>query len=198
MAKYTVGDKVRIVDKWGDGCRQNYFGKMDKWLGKVMTIRVIESDGCYRMKEDQGENGHGWWWNDACIAGYANDEITITRYGDKVVAKYGKKVGVAKCSPDDTFDFAVGAKLAFKRLMGEPEDKPEPKRKFKLGEFVKVIDKTNPLHNFPLGSIVAIMDLKDDKAVCYGLATKFGRYSFCRQTLSLNDLEPLSENTHGD
>ena len=47
MAKYKVGDKVRIV-----GYRtflMNSFGEMDKWLGKVMTVRGIE------------RGSHGWW-----------------------------------------------------------------------------------------------------------------------------------------
>ena len=39
--KYKVGDKVRIVSKWVKGCKQNSDGKMDKWLGKNMTIRAI-------------------------------------------------------------------------------------------------------------------------------------------------------------
>lgn len=198
MAKFKVGDKVRVLD----GSKIDaYFGgwvyAMEKQVGKVFTIsRIIENHSDARIGYKFKEEARFAW--DERGLKLVSEEITITRHGDKVVAKFGKKVGVAKCSPDDTFDFAVGAKLAFSRLMGEPEDKPEPKRKFKLGEFVKVIDKTNQLHNFPLGSIVAIMDLKDDKAVCYGLATKFGRYSFCRQTLSLNDLEHLPENTHAD
>ena len=49
-----------------------------------------------------------------------SDEITITRYGNKVVAKYGKKVGIAKCSPEDKFNFETGAKLAFERLFEKP------------------------------------------------------------------------------
>ena len=28
--KYKVGDKVRIVSKWGKGCHENADGKMDK------------------------------------------------------------------------------------------------------------------------------------------------------------------------
>lgn len=187
MAKFKVGDVVIGNEKASEHYRVTKMG------AKCIVTKTYD-DGNIKVKY----KGHKYVVWLGFFDPVSTDEITITRHGDKVVAKYGKKVGVAKCSPDDTFDFAVGAKLAFSRLMGEPEDKPEPKRKFKLGEFVKVIDKTNPLHNFPLGSIVAIMDLKDDKAVCYGLATKFGRYSFCRQTLSLNDLEPLSENTHAD
>lgn len=71
--RYKSGDKVVIVDKWGPACMQNHEGKMDHWLGQVMTID--EADGFYQMVEDAKENdGVGWFWNENCIAGYA-DEI---------------------------------------------------------------------------------------------------------------------------
>lgn len=49
-------------------------------------------------------------------------KIVVCRDGNRVTAslyKDGKKVaaGVAKCSPEDTFDFATGARIAFDRLM---------------------------------------------------------------------------------
>lgn len=51
-------------------------------------------------------------------------KIVVTRDGIRVIASCyedGKKVavGVAKCSPEDTFDFATGARIAFDRLMSE-------------------------------------------------------------------------------
>lgn len=59
--KYKVGDKVRIVSEWGDGCGQNNRGEMDKWLGKNMTIRAIYYGCSYKMKEDVTEwRGDGW------------------------------------------------------------------------------------------------------------------------------------------
>lgn len=198
MAKFKVGDKVRVLD----GSKIDaYFGgwayAMEKQVGKVFTIsRIIENHSDARIGYKFKEEARFAW--DERGLKLVSEGIIITRHGDKVVAKCGKKVGVAKCSPDDTFDFAVGAKLAFSRLMGEPEDKPEPKRKFKIGEFVKVIGNECPFHNFPLGSIVVIMDINDDKAVCYGLAKKFGRYSFCRQTTKLNNFEHLTEKSHAD
>lgn len=39
MAKYKVGDKVRIVDHRTEN--MNPFGEMNKWLGKVMTIKDL-------------------------------------------------------------------------------------------------------------------------------------------------------------
>lgn len=49
-------------------------------------------------------------------------KIVVMRDGIRVTASCyegGKKVavGVAKCSPEDTFDFATGARIAFDRLM---------------------------------------------------------------------------------
>lgn len=81
MSKYKVGDKVRIVSEWGKGCRQNTDGKMDKWLGKVMTIRKVRPHDYYLMEEDKNEcDGIGWRWFDACIAGLANKFNIGERY----------------------------------------------------------------------------------------------------------------------
>lgn len=60
--KYKVGDKVRIK---ADSPRfgWNTSGKMDKWVGKIMTIRLIIEDNYFLMEEDQNENnGLGWSW----------------------------------------------------------------------------------------------------------------------------------------
>ena len=81
MSKYKVGDKVRIVSEWGKGCRQNRDGKMDKWLGKTMTIREVAPYDYYLMEEDKTEcGGIGWCWFDACIAGLANKFNVGERY----------------------------------------------------------------------------------------------------------------------
>nr|DAH40866.1 MAG TPA: hypothetical protein [Caudoviricetes sp.] len=49
-------------------------------------------------------------------------KIVVVQDKNRVIASWyenGKKVaaGVAKCSPEDTFDFATGARIAFDRLM---------------------------------------------------------------------------------
>ena len=81
MSKYKVGDKVRIVSEWGKGCRQNSDGKMDKWLGKTMTIRKVTPHDYYLMEEDKAErDGIGWCWFEACIAGLANKFNAGERY----------------------------------------------------------------------------------------------------------------------
>ena len=95
MSKYKVGDKVRIVSEWGKGCRQNGKGKMDKWLGKTMTIRKVTPHGYYLMEEDKAErDGIGWCWFDACIAGLERKKKKSERYKEtkgNAMSKY--KVG---------------------------------------------------------------------------------------------------------
>lgn len=51
-----------------------------------------------------------------------NETIVIYRDGNKVIAtnKATGEKAEAKCSPEDEFDFSVGAKLAFDRLFGAP------------------------------------------------------------------------------
>lgn len=54
------------------------------------------------------------------------EEVVILRNGTTVTATHyvdGEKcgTGIAKCSPEDEFDFAFGAKLALERLFGEVE-----------------------------------------------------------------------------
>lgn len=131
--KYKVGDKVRIVSEWGKGCHENADGKMDKWLGKVMTIISVDCDRkCYKMREDESEqDDYGWYWFENCIAGLAcENKIVITSDGEKTLARLydGNKViktATAKCAPDDKFSFETGAKIAFERLFdGEEKEKP--------------------------------------------------------------------------
>ena len=129
--KYKVGDKVRIVSKWGEGCCQSPNGKMDKWLGKVMTVRDA-GIMLYRMVEDIEDNEWGgWFWTENCIAGLAcENKIVITTDGTETLARLydGKKVvktATAKCSPDDIFSFETGAKIAFERLIDYAEKEPK-------------------------------------------------------------------------
>ncbi len=83
MSKYKVGDKVRIVSAWGKGSIHNTQGKMDHWLGKIMTIRIAES-GYYHMQEDWKESsGCGWAWNEAMIAGLVESKSSTETKSSK-------------------------------------------------------------------------------------------------------------------
>lgn len=66
------GMPVKIVDKWCKGCIQNSAGAMDKWLGKIVTVREIDSrngPGRFRIEED----GQNWIWN-SYMAEYIDEE----------------------------------------------------------------------------------------------------------------------------
>lgn len=146
MEKYKVGDKVRIVDKWDPEGTQNREGKMDKWLGQTMTVRRV-FDSFYGMEEDSGR----WAWDLSTIAGLAatENQIVITTDGSTTTARLydGKKVvkiASARCCEDDPFDFTIGARIAFDRLIGE-ETKDgvavtaERKPKHKVGDRIRVV-----------------------------------------------------------
>ncbi len=69
--KYKAGDRVRIAGKRTD--RMNADGGMDRWLGKIMTVRnAFEKTERYKMEEDNGF----WIWDDDMIAGLAEPEMT--------------------------------------------------------------------------------------------------------------------------
>lgn len=73
--KYKVGDKVRIIDERSD--LMNCQGRMDCWLGKVMTIeKVCDEDRCYRMKEDE----QVWYWYEEMIAEKVGEENHSSEY----------------------------------------------------------------------------------------------------------------------
>jgi hypothetical protein len=125
MMKYKVGDKVRIrrdleIGQLYDGCLCTR--GMQDLAGKVVCITEVHkiygnhrysiaSCDCYwtaKMFEDKSMG--------------ADKHVTIDVGGNKVIARCNGKTGVARCHPDDAFDFFVGAKIALERL--EEAEKP--------------------------------------------------------------------------
>lgn len=77
--KYKVGDKVKVRENLIHG--EKYGGMtfyMDGWKGKVVTISLVDSLGCYEIAEDEDK----WAWTDEMFEGIAENK----RYkvGDKV------------------------------------------------------------------------------------------------------------------
>ena len=70
-----VGMKVRIVQEWVPGCVQNSKGMMDKWLGRIMTVRKL-CKGSVKMEEDktEGLSEDGWCWFPNAIDYIIEDE----------------------------------------------------------------------------------------------------------------------------
>ena len=114
--KYKVGDKVKIrkdlkVGEIYGGCR--FASGMQKLVGKIACIEVISKRAeCYRI-----DSNH-FLWTDEMFEGKVKYSINISTDGNKVIAineETGKN-GVARCHPDDEFNFYTGAKIALARL----------------------------------------------------------------------------------
>lgn len=197
MAKYKCGDKVRIVDHRTDN--MHHFGKMDKWLGKVMTIRECLLSG-YWMEEDFGENiGFGWRWDDDMISGLvepAREPCTVELRFDgmittAVLKRGGRdvKTAEARCNPKDSYSRSEGARVAVERLFEKKrkEDKPK-KSKPKIGDkFVVTVKGGKFDHGFGIGDIVVLINIQQDG--CFGLVDKSGFI----QVLHPSEVRPYKE-----
>lgn len=135
MSKFRVGDRV--------------IGITDAMiLGKTGTIRFIDGFSI-GVEFDENIGGHNGGIYFKCRDGYGlfvarfdikhlhAQKIIITTDGKTTLARLydGNKVvksAEAKCSQSDTFDFVVGAKLAFERLTKPAE---QPKEPVKLKEY---------------------------------------------------------------
>ena len=142
MAKFKVGDKVRVrkfetrPDHW------NIDGGMDHWMGEIVTLETIDktrknpdssryvtSSVDFSLQEDKKEfRGVKWVWkeSDFELIKPRREFIVIRRDGAKTIAELRHdreviKSGTAICNASDAFDFQTGAKLAFDRLMGREE-----------------------------------------------------------------------------
>lgn len=180
--KYKVGDKVRIVKEWpaDDSACQNPFGRMDKWLGKTMTIETVlcTTEPAYTMQEDQGDPapGCGWTWWENAIEGLAEDpaeqeRIVITREGNITLARLfrGRKLihrAEAICSPKDEYDFAVGAEIAFTRLQEKVDEERMEAERIKEGDKVKVIGNKIFRHHFAIVETVTVLQLCPSALLC--------------------------------
>ncbi len=192
MSKYRVGDKVRIVDHRTDN--MNPLGEMDKWLGKVMTIRGLDWFG-YRMEEDYGEYyGYGWQWEDSMISGLVEprrEPCTVELRFDGMITTATLKRGgrdvktaEARCNPKDTYSRAEGARVAVDRLFEKKrkEDKP------KIGDkFVVTVKGGKVDHGFGIGDIVTLVRIQQDG--CFGLVDKSGFI----QVLHPSEVRPYKE-----
>jgi hypothetical protein len=131
--KFKIGDKVRIVKCiWATNPRKE-FG-----IGEVHTITRVNDWCSYPYVLDSYGD---WSWRDEELELVKEDKIVITTDGKTTTATLyrdkDKVIAIARCSPEDEFDFMTGAKIAMERL--EKELKPTPtKLKIELGKKYKL------------------------------------------------------------
>ena len=160
--KYKVGDKVRVKENLVVDSRygnSSFVSQMRKYRGKTMTIDGIKCNNFYVFKEDPDK----WFWTDEMLEDV--EDITILVKGNKVIAKRGNKVGIAKCSPEDDFDIFVGAKLALERL--EEECKPYSWLKKGVVYYFPTPTKSNLFDYYPYAD-----DATDRRYISRGLVFK--------------------------
>lgn len=195
---YKVGDKVRIVDH--RTYNMNPYGEMNKWLGKVMTIRGLSSFG-YWMEEDYGEYlGDGWMWDDSMISGLAEparEPCTVELRFDGMITTATLKRGgrnvktaEARCNPKDTYSRAEGARVAVERLFEKKRKEDKPKEsKPKIGDkFVVTVKGGKFGHGFGIGDIVTLVNIQQDDG-CFRLVDKSGFI----QILHPSEVRPYKE-----
>lgn len=199
MAKYKVGDKVRIVSKRP---QKNWNPEMDKYLGKAMTIikSGINGNGVYYyMEEDLDDFLWHWFWYEDMIAGLAEparEPCTVELHFDGMITtatlKRGRrdvKTAEARCNPNDTYSRAEDARVAVERLFEKKrkEDKPK-KSKPKMGDkFVVTVKGGKFDHGFGIGDIVTLVCIQQDG--CFGLVDKSGFI----QILHPSEVRPYKE-----
>ena len=136
--KFKVGDRVRVI-KDCDLAKK----------GMVGTIAVVRDEKIVGVKFDKKfygghilggrcEHGYGHWVHPDCIELISDNKIVITTDGATTTARFydGKKVikaAKAECSPEDEFDFKIGAKIAVDRLVDNEIKNP---RKYYNGKVV--------------------------------------------------------------
>lgn len=169
MAKYKVGDKVRIVSKRP---QPRWNPDMDKWLGKTMTIikSGINDEGVYYwMEEDRDDFFSHWFWYEDMVAGLVEPkqepctvELRFDGMITTAVLKRGwrdVKTAEARCNPKDTYSRAEGARVAVERLFEKKrkEDKPE-ESKPKIGDrFVVTVKDGEYDHLYDIGETVILV-----------------------------------------
>lgn len=199
MAKYKVGDKVRIVSKRPQRC---WNPDMDKYLGKTMTIikSGINGEGVYYcMEEDRDDFLGHWFWYEDMIAGLAEPErepCTVELRFDGMITtatlkRGGRDVKTAevRCNPKDTYSRAEGARAAVERLFEKKrKEKDKPKEsKPKVGDKFVIVGRSR-FHMFSIGETVRL--------IC--ICEQGKRYENCRgrgQWVCDSDVKPYKENT---
>lgn len=149
--EFKVGDKVRVKVFSKRPTYWNWDGSMDHLMGQVVKINDVFRESVIIYDEVEKRT---WMICLEDVEPVKLECIVIFRQGNKVTAldKATGEKGVARCCPEDTFDFKTGAKLAFERLMQCPNKSDETKyysgkiiftkgdRYFKTGHIYEVVN----------------------------------------------------------
>jgi hypothetical protein len=146
MSKFKIGDRVKVKDDF----LTTYDIK-----GKPGTVIFEYKTDCLVKFDDFHDGGNGTMYdkdidgthlsgkqclyvNKANIEKIAPETIVIYKKDRQVIAldKSTGKKAIARCNPEDKFDFNIGARLAFERLTSS-----EPKADNSINDAAKEVYK---------------------------------------------------------
>lgn len=206
MAKYKVGDKVRIVSERPKDFA--YTDNMGKYLGKTFIVSMVKwhplFGNLYSLEgaiiERGACAGSSWVFKESWISGLAEPErepCTVELRFDgmittAVLKRGGRdvKTAEARCNPKDTYSRAEGARVAVERLFEKKRKEDKPKEsKPKIGDkFVVTVKGGKFDHGFGLGDIVTLVNIQQDDG-CFRLVDKSG----FMQILHPSEVRPYKE-----
>lgn len=175
MAKYKVGDKVRIVSERPKDFA--YADNIGKYLGKTFIVSMVKwhplFGNLYSLEgaiiERGACAGSSWVFKESWISGLAEPErepCTVELRFDgmittAVLKRGGRdvKTAEARCNPKDTYSRAEGARVAVERLFEKKRKEDKPKEsKPKMGDkFVVAKEDGKYGHLFNTGEIVTLL-----------------------------------------
>lgn len=201
MAKYKVGDKVRIVSErpWAFG----FPDCMVKYLGKALTVARVNArtyaEPTYRF-EEAVDNGYYWLFGESWISGLVEpkqEPCTVELRFDGMITTATLKRGgrdvktaEARCNPKDTYSRAEGARVAVERLFEKKRKEDNPKEsKPKIGDrFVVTVKDGEYDHLYDIGETVILIRIF--KTGNFGLVNEDG----IAQVLPPSKVRPYKEN----
>lgn len=138
MAKYKVGDRVRIVSRKPDHI--GFMPYMEQYLGKTLTVREVfetRHGTHYEFDEAGGVGCFRWAFLEDWIAGLVKPKqkkenglrVVIRFDGNVTTARLIRggtvvKTAEARCSPKDQYSHLEGARVAMERLFAKKEEQP--------------------------------------------------------------------------
>ena len=175
MAKYKVGDKVRIVSERPKDFA--YTDNMGKYLGKTFIVSMVKwhplFGNLYSLEgaiiERGACAGSSWVFKESWISGLAEPErepCTVELRFDgmittAVLKRGGRdvKTAEARCNPKDTYSRAEGTRVAVERLFEKKrkEDKPKESKPKMWDKFVVAKEDGKYGHLFNTGEIVTLL-----------------------------------------
>ena len=125
--KFKIGDQVRVKkDLKVHERRGGYQVTPQIYYMRGNTAIVTSIGECRSIPFVQLDNKF-LYFSPEMLERVKPEKIVIYQNGNKVVAKNtaNGKTAEARCNPSDDFDFNIGAKLAFERLVNSEPEKPK-------------------------------------------------------------------------